>query len=69
MALFSHWYVDFTSLYPWGNAMTRTVVGHPRIITENFVRDISNYFGLIKCTVIPQAVFSIPFFLTVRRTS
>ncbi|CAB4007002.1 Hypothetical predicted protein [Paramuricea clavata] len=32
--------------------MTRTVVGHPRIITENF-EDISTYFGLIKCTVLP----------------
>ena len=45
-------YVDFTSLYPWCNKMTRTVVGHPRIITENF-DDISTYFGLIKCTVLP----------------
>ena len=33
--------------------MTRTVVGHPRIITENFDEDISSYFGLIKCTVLP----------------
>jgi hypothetical protein len=32
--------------------MTRTVVGHPRIITENF-EDISTYFGLIKCSVLP----------------
>ena len=48
MVLFSHRYVDFTSLYPWCNSMTRTVVGHPRIITENFDLDISRYFGLIK---------------------
>ncbi|XP_028405262.1 uncharacterized protein LOC114527769 [Dendronephthya gigantea] len=33
--------------------MTRTVVGHPHIITENFDEDISNYFGLIKCKVLP----------------
>ncbi|XP_028411614.1 uncharacterized protein LOC114534373 [Dendronephthya gigantea] len=46
-------YVDFTSLYPWANKTTRTVVGHPHIITENFDEDISNYFGLIKCTVLP----------------
>ena len=45
-------YTDFTSLYPWCNKMTRTVIGHPRIITENF-DDISAYFGLIKCTVLP----------------
>ena len=41
-------YVDFTSLNPWCNKMTKTVVGHPCIITENF-DDISTYFGLIKC--------------------
>ena len=46
-------YVDFTSRYPWANETTRTVVGHPRIITENFDEDISTYFGLIKCTVLP----------------
>ena len=45
-------YVDFTSLYPWCNKATRTVVGHPQIITENFA-DVSTYFGLIKCTVLP----------------
>ena len=28
------------------------MVGHPEIITENF-SDISTYFGLIKCTVLP----------------
>ena len=37
--------------------MTRTVVGHPRIITENF-DDVSTYFGLVKCTVLPpQGLF------------
>ena len=45
-------YVDFTSLYPWCNKNTQNVVGHPQIITENFA-DISTYFGLIKCTVLP----------------
>ena len=45
-------YVDFTSLYPWCNKNTRNVVGHPQIITENFA-DISTYFGLIKCTILP----------------
>ena len=45
-------YVDFTSLYPWCNKSTEVVVGHPEIITENF-DDISTYFGLIKCTVLP----------------
>ena len=32
--------------------MTKTVVGRPHIITENF-DDIFTYFGLIKCTVLP----------------
>ena len=31
---------------------TYNVVGHPQIITENFA-DISTYFGLIKCTILP----------------
>ena len=44
--------MDFTSLYPWCKKSTETVVGHPEIITENF-DDISTYFGLIKCTVLP----------------
>ena len=44
--------MDFTSLYPWCNKSTEAVVGHPEIITENF-DDISSYFGLIKCTVLP----------------
>ena len=36
--------VDFTSLYPHVNL---------EIITENFDEDVSNYFSLIKCTVLP----------------
>ena len=50
--IFSYRYVDFTSLYLWCNKMTRAVVGHPRIITGNF-DDVSTYFGLVKCTVLP----------------
>ena len=45
-------YLDFTSLHPWCNKNTLTVVGHPQIITENF-QEISAYFGFIKCTVLP----------------
>ena len=52
LTLLFYRYVDFTSLYPWCNKSTETVVGHPEIITENF-DDISTYFGLIKCTVLP----------------
>ena len=50
--LSSYRYVDFTSLYPWCNKSTYNIVGHPEIITENFA-DISTYFRLIKCTVLP----------------
>ncbi|CAB4027008.1 DNA polymerase [Paramuricea clavata] len=42
-------YVDFTSLYPWCNKMTKTVVCRPCIITKNF-DDITTYFSLIKLT-------------------
>ena len=36
------------------STVPRTVpTGHPEIITENFDEDVSNYFGLIKCTVLP----------------
>ena len=51
-------YVDFTSLYPHVNRSKTVPTGHPEIITENFKEDISNYFGLIKCTVLtPRGLF------------
>ena len=46
-------YVDFTSLYPHVNRSKTVPTGYPEIIIENFDQDISNYFGLIKCTVLP----------------
>ena len=46
-------YVDFTSLYPHVNRSKTVPIGHPEIITENFDENISNYFGLVKCTVLP----------------
>ena len=45
-------YVDFTSLYPWCNKYGEYPLGYPEIITENF-GDVSQYFGLVKCTVLP----------------
>ena len=51
-------YVDFTSLYPHVNRSKTVPTGHPKIITENFDQNVSNYFGLIKCTVVPpRALF------------
>ena len=38
---------------PHVNRSKTVPTGHPEIITENFDEDISNYFGLIKCTVLP----------------
>ena len=45
-------YYDFKSLYPYVQKYGIFPVGHPEIITENF-KDIKEYFGLVKCTVLP----------------
>ena len=34
-------------------------VGHPEIITENF-SDVNDYFGLIKCRVLPPSNLHLP---------
>ena len=46
-------YYDFTSLYPWVNKNGRYPVGHPEIILQPNTTDISEFFGLAKCTVLP----------------
>lgn len=45
-------YLDFKSLYPYIQKYGIFPTGHPEIITENF-NDISEYFGLVKCTILP----------------
>ncbi|XP_069107303.1 uncharacterized protein [Argopecten irradians] len=45
-------YVDFTSLYPYVNKYCKYPIGYPEIITSNF-QDISSYFGLIQCKILP----------------
>ena len=45
-------YVDFTSLYPHVDRSKTVPTGHPEIITKNF-DNVSNYFGLIKYTLLP----------------
>ncbi|XP_072041314.1 uncharacterized protein [Amphiura filiformis] len=45
-------YLDFTSLYPWTNKYSEYIVGFPKIYTNDF-DDVSSYFGLIRCTVLP----------------
>jgi hypothetical protein len=52
-------YHDVTSLYPWVNSTMRYPVGHPEIILSDF-KDISEYFGIIKCTVVPPRDLYIP---------
>jgi hypothetical protein len=52
-------YHDVTSLYPWVNCTMRYPLGHPEIILSNF-KDISEYFGIIKCTVVAPRDLYIP---------
>jgi len=52
-------YVDFTSLYPYVQKYCEYPIGHPKIITENFDR-IENYFGIIKCVVLPPKKLYLP---------
>jgi hypothetical protein len=50
-------YYDYKSLYPSVQKYKIYPTGHPEIITENF-QDIKNYFGIIKCTILPpQNIF------------
>ncbi|XP_032226591.1 uncharacterized protein LOC116609881 [Nematostella vectensis] len=47
-------YYDFTTLYPWVNAMCEYPVGHPdAILTENFKEHLHAYKGLMKLRVLP----------------
>ena len=46
-------YIDVTSLYPWVNKTCVYPKGHPRFISNPGHTDISPYFGLIQCKVLP----------------
>ena len=46
-------YHDFTSLYPWTNQNCFYPVGHPEIHFEPRGTNISSYFGLVKCKILP----------------
>ena len=48
-------YLDFTSLYPFVNKNCGYPIGHSRIITKPSSTDISSYFGLVSCTILPLA--------------
>ena len=45
-------YYDVCSLYPWVMKYCCYPVGHPTVILGNF-KNVSEYFGLIKCKVLP----------------
>lgn len=48
-------YVDFTSLYPWTNKYCEIPIYHPEILTSEELVDRSphEFFGLIKCDILP----------------
>ena len=47
-------YYDFCSLYPYVQKYGIFPIGHPTLITENFNnRPFKEYFGVIKCKILP----------------
>ena len=46
-------YYDYSSLYPYVNKTGKYPVAHPEFIYDPDTTDISAYFGLVKCTVLP----------------
>ena len=52
-------YYDYTSLYPDIQKNGIFPIGHPKIFTENF-QDINNYFGVVKCLVLPPRKLLMP---------
>ena len=46
-------YIDVTSLYPWVNKTSVYPKGHPTFISQPGHTDIHQYFGLIRCQVLP----------------
>ncbi|XP_078364066.1 uncharacterized protein LOC144648356 [Oculina patagonica] len=46
-------YIDFTSLYPFVNKTKEYPVGHPIFISSPSMDDWSQYFGLVRCTLLP----------------
>ena len=52
-------YYDYTSLYPDVQKYCEYPIGHPVIITENF-KDLSCYFGFMKCKVLPPKKLYFP---------
>ena len=54
-------YEDVTSLYPWVNFCKKYPIGHPKIIfAKEGDLSIDEYFGLIRCKVLPPRDLYIP---------
>ncbi|XP_074653614.1 uncharacterized protein LOC141907771 [Tubulanus polymorphus] len=52
-------YIDICSLYPFVNKHCSYPIGHPIIVTENF-KAISDYYGIVKCVVLPPRELFLP---------
>jgi len=53
-------YVDVCSLYPFVVSRKMFPVGHPVVLSRNLSTNISNYFGFIKCKILPPKKLIIP---------
>jgi hypothetical protein len=53
-------YSDFTSLYPYIQKSSIYPIGHPKIIREFSNNNIENYFGIIKCKILPPKGLYLP---------
>jgi hypothetical protein len=61
-------YYDFTSLYPYVLANRQFPLGHPEVITYEF-EEIENYFGLVRCKVLPLNNYISLYCLSVQKES
>ncbi|KAK6167069.1 hypothetical protein SNE40_021176 [Patella caerulea] len=52
-------YLDFTSLYPYVNKISKYPVAHPEIILQGFL-PLENYVGFVKCSILPPQNLYIP---------
>ena len=62
-------YVDFASLYPHVNRSKAVPAGHPEIITENLTRTFPTISSCSNARYYHLAVYSIPFFRVMLKTS
>ena len=52
-------YIDYTSLYPFCNKMSRYPLYHPEFISKDFEK-IDKYFGIAKIKILPSRQLYIP---------